>query len=149
MVLTQEVCVPLKARRGAFGRSGLYEFYTPKVNYLTVPAIDVPQEKLTALFLTELHKQHILSSSYSGSGVLRMQKLRSHLLGAQGYQRFPLFNPGVGILKASLLLPPFWFSLLHANLPKQGPKGGRMLHVWKLRAVIRFHFFSLFSCYSA
>ena len=31
------------------------------------------------------------------SGVLRMQKLRTPLVGAQGYQRFPLFKPGVGI----------------------------------------------------
>ena len=31
----------------------------------------------------------------SCSGILRKQKLRFPLVGAQGYQRFPLFNPGV------------------------------------------------------
>ena len=29
------------------------------------------------------------------SGVLQMQKLRTHLVGAEDYQRFPLFKPGV------------------------------------------------------
>ena len=31
------------------------------------------------------------------SGVLRVQKLRTPLMGAKGYQRFHLFKPGVGI----------------------------------------------------
>ena len=31
------------------------------------------------------------------SGVLRMQKLRTPLVWTKGYQRFPLFKPGVGI----------------------------------------------------
>ena len=31
------------------------------------------------------------------SGVLRMQKLRTPLVGAKGYQKSPLFTPGVGI----------------------------------------------------
>ena len=31
------------------------------------------------------------------SGVLRMQELRTPLVGAEGYQRFPLIKPGVGI----------------------------------------------------
>ena len=31
------------------------------------------------------------------SGVLRMQKVRTPLVGAKGYQKFPLFKPGVGI----------------------------------------------------
>ena len=31
------------------------------------------------------------------SGVLRMQKLSTPLVGAKGYQIFPLFKPGVGI----------------------------------------------------
>ena len=32
------------------------------------------------------------------SGVLRMQKLRTSLVGTNGYERFSVSNPGVGII---------------------------------------------------
>ena len=47
-------------------------------------------------------------------GVLRMQKLRIPLVGALGYQRFPLFKPSRNTARASgLLFLLFWFNLLH------------------------------------
>ena len=42
-----------------------------------------------------LHNRNTLFTNRSG--VLLMQKLRTPLVEAKGYQRFPLFKPGVGI----------------------------------------------------
>ena len=61
------------------------------------------------------------------SGVLRTQKLRTSLMEAQGYQRFPLSKPGVGILPLAYSFLSFFsgpvYITFSKNFSKQGPKG--------------------------
>ena len=59
----------------------------------------LPHSQFTAILVflgkhaVELGVCLALSASLNRSGVLRMQKLSTPLVGAKGYQRFPLFKP--------------------------------------------------------
>ena len=97
-------------------------------------------------FLSSYVQHHPFSVFSSSSGVLRMHKLRTPLVGAQGYQRLPLFKRGVyqnTARTSSILISAFlvqYTSLSPKPLqtrPKGRPRASDVFPpVWNFRAAI-------------